>query len=287
MPETSLDLPRLATSWLIVLRAERKSAATLRAYRIGVELFCAFSEVLDKSRVIEWLATMEHVEPATARLRLAAVKQFAKWLAAEGYLDADPILMVHPPKLDQKPVPNLSDDEIARLLKACSGKDWRAKRDRAMVALLAETGLRAGELLGLDVSDVDLPGCSLMVRRGKGARGRRVRFSPSAAAAIDRYQRSVSTLSGPLWLGMSGRLTYTGLRHSLGQRATAAGVTGFHVHRLRHSAAVRWLAAGGSEGGLMAQAGWQSREMIDRYVSTAKEHLAAEEFDRLGLGLDR
>ena len=56
------------------------------------------------------------------------------------------------------------------------------------------------------------------------------------------------------------------------------------MHRLRHTAAVRWLARGGSESGLMAQSGWRSRDMIDRYVHTAREKLAAEEFDRLGLG---
>jgi integrase len=285
MERSSLDLASLATSWLIVLRAERKSAQTLRAYQTGVALFLGFSAVLDKGSVIEWLATMEDIEPATVRLRLAAVKQFTKWLASEGYLDADPILMVRPPKLDQKPVAGLSENEITRMLKTCTGKDWRSRRDKALILLMAETGLRAGEVVALDVTDVDLPGCTLVVRRGKGAKGRRVRFSPAAAAAIDRYLRAVPASGGPLWLGRRGRLAYTGLLHALNQRATQAGVTGFHPHRLRHTAAVRWLARGGSEGGLMAQAGWASREMIDRYVTSAREQLAADEFDRLDLGL--
>ena len=60
---------------------------------------------------------------------------------------------------------------------------------------------------------------------------------------------------------------------------------GFHIHRLRHTAAVRWLKTGGSEGGLMAQAGWKSRTMIDRYVKSAAEELASDEFDRLDLGI--
>ena len=72
---------------------------------------------------------------------------------------------------------------------------------------------------------------------------------------------------------------------SLKARAKRAGVNGFHVHRLRHSSAVRWLAAGGSETGLMAQSGWRSRQMIDRYIKTASEELAAKEFGRLDLGL--
>jgi integrase/recombinase XerD len=69
-------------------------------------------------------------------------------------------------------------------------------------------------------------------------------------------------------------------------RAKEARVVGFHAHRLRHTAAVRWLRAGGSEVGLMAQAGWTSNSMIGRYTKTASEQLAAEEFDRLNLGIE-
>jgi integrase len=56
-----------------------------------------------------------------------------------------------------------------------------------------------------------------------------------------------------------------------------ADIKDFHLHLLRHTAASRWLAAGGSESGLMAMAGWSTRDMIDRYTkSTAAERAAAE-----------
>ena len=71
---------------------------------------------------------------------------------------------------------------------------------------------------------------------------------------------------------------------TLKARAAIAGVIGFHIHRLRHTAAVRWMRAGGSETGLRAHAGWADYTMIARYVKTASEQLAAEEFDRLNLG---
>jgi integrase len=282
-----LDMRRLRESWLIELRAQRKSPATIRAYSIGTDLFLGAHTELTKPTVMEWLATFADAEPATVRLRLAAVKQFAKWLATEGYIDADSILMIKPPKLDQKPVPALSDDELRRLIKACAGNTWRDKRDRAMVMLLRDTGLRAGELLALEVADLDLVGCIVQVRRGKGGRSRRSKFSATTAAAIDRYLRSeLKPSSGLLWRGRDGRLTYTGLTNALRGRAVEAGVKGFHVHRLRHSAAVRWLAAGGTEGGLMSQAGWKDRTMLDRYVASAREQLAAEEFDRLNMDSD-
>ena len=77
-----------------------------------------------------------------------------------------------------------------------------------------------------------------------------------------------------------------GVVYTLGLRAQIAGIKGFHVHRLRHCMAVRWLKAGGSETGLMAQAGWRSRTMIDRYVKASSEALAAAEFDRLNMGIE-
>jgi len=63
-----------------------------------------------------------------------------------------------------------------------------------------------------------------------------------------------------------------------------AGVDGFHPHRLRHTAAHRWLAAGGSEGGLMAVAGWTRPDMLMRYTQAQASSRAAEEAKKLNLG---
>ena len=167
----------------------------------------------------------------------------------------------------------------------------RDKRDFAIAALFAETGMRAAELLDLDVSSFDLMTCSVHVKRGKGGKGRNVKFSATTAAAVDRYLRARRAAgnpdSGPLWMtGAGRRLSYRGMTDSLKKRAVSVGIQGFHVHRMRHTAAVRWLASGGSETGLMAQSGWASRKMIDRYVKSAAETLAAAEFDRLDLAVE-
>ena len=96
---------------------------------------------------------------------------------------------------------------------------------RPSVALLTESGLRAAELLALDITDIDLDGCLLLVRRGKGGKSRRVRFSSSTAATVDRYVRARRTAihrpaEGPLWISDRGkRLSYTGLVATLKARA--------------------------------------------------------------------
>ncbi|HJT95179.1 MAG TPA: tyrosine-type recombinase/integrase, partial [Mycobacterium sp.] len=273
--DSLLDLESLLDSWLIALRGERKSPSTLKAYQAGVDQFLAFCDqeqlprVLSKSGVRAFMASLADTEPATARLRLQALKLFARWLAEEEGFDPDPVLSVRAPKLDDKAVPDLSPAEVKAMLKACIGKGFRDKRDNALLLLLTETGLRGGECLALNVEDVNLKTCSLLVRRGKGAKGRNVRFSPSTAAALDRYMRARlaagNAAGGALWVSSARpqRLSYRGMSDALGARAEQAGVANFHPHRLRHTAAVRWLASGGSETGLMAQSGWASRKMID------------------------
>lgn len=157
-------------------------------------------------------------EPATARIRQQAVRRFAAWLADPevGEIDADPFPRMKPPRVDAKVVSVLSADDMKLIVKACTGKELRDRRDEAMLRLLAETGMRAGELLALNTHDVDLGQGVAVVRRGKGGKGRYVAFTPSTAA-IDRYlrlRRHHQLASTPaLWLAEAGgrdRLSYHG-----------------------------------------------------------------------------
>lgn len=289
-----LELEELLDSWLAALRGARKARTTIRGYQNALRSFLDYCDEtgrpaeLTKENVIAWLGASP-LATSTLRLRLAGIKTFARWLAEEEGFDAAPILAIKGPRQDQPVVAHLSDKEVRALIRACDGPTLLDRRDKAMVILLAETGLRASELLALDVPDVSISDLSLTVRKGKGGKGRRVRFSATAAVELDRYLRArrkagYPAASGPLWMSSHlGRLSYHGLRWAIVQRARAAGIEGFHLHRLRHTMATRWLAQGGSEAGLMSQAGWSSRAMIDRYTRAAREKLAADEFDRLDM----
>jgi integrase len=86
-------------------------------------------------------------------------------------------------------------------------------------------------------------------------------------------------------LGVRGKaFGYHGLYDALQRRAQAAGIEDFHPHVFRHTAAQRWLSAGGSEGGLMTVAGWSRRDMLDRYTRATAADRAADEARRLNLG---
>jgi integrase len=154
---------------------------------------------------------------------------------------------------------------------------------------MLETGARAGEVVSMRLQDVDLAGGRAVVVRGKGGKGRAVPFGPHTAKALDRYirLRRGHKLAGTeaLWLGERGKdFSYDALHKTLGYRAGLAGIEGFHPHKLRHTAAHRWLAAGGSEGGLMAVAGWTRPDMLLRYTRAQASDRAAAEARSLGLG---
>jgi integrase/recombinase XerD len=296
-PRPSPDLAELLPSWELHLRAERKSPATLRVYVGGARHFLAWCErigtpaQLDRATVTAYIADLldQGAEGNGAKIRQQALRRFAAWLVEEGELPADPLAGLRPPKLDEKVTPVLSGDQLKALLRACDGKALRDRRDEALVRLLVETGLRAGEALALTVEDVDAGAGVVVIRRGKGGRGRLAPFGPQTARALDRYLRLRRghrlAATAPLWLGDNGKgLSYNGLYRALGRRAELAGIKGFHPHVLRHTFAHRWKAARGSEEGLMAVAGWRSRTMLARYGASVAAERAADEARGLGLG---
>jgi integrase/recombinase XerD len=247
---------------------------------------------LDRSSVAGFTASILDAgsAAATARVRQLAVRRFSSWLFDEGEIDRDELLGVKSPKLDQKVVEPLTDVQIKALLAACSGLDpFRDRRDEALIRLMVETGCRAGEVAAMGLSDLNLQAGVAIVRRGKGGKGRSVPFGPQTVRALDRYVRARRThrlaKSDSLWLGDRGKqFTYDALHKSLTMRASMAGIDGFHPHKLRHTAAHRWLAAGGSEGGLMAIAGWTRPDMLLRYTQAQASNRAADEARRLNLG---
>jgi integrase/recombinase XerD len=291
------DLRALLNSFLLHLRAERKSPQTVKTYGDGVRAFLTWCEAegvppaLDAPTADKWVASLldAGAEAATARSRQLALRRFSTWMAAEGEIDTDQLARLHPPRLDVKAIHPLTDDQLVALLAACKGPDLRDKRDEAIIRLMTETGARAGEILALAVTDVDLAAGTALIRSGKGGKARRVPFGPRTGAAIDRYLRARRrhrlAATPVLWLGQGGKeFGYHALRDTLRYRAERAGIGGLHPHLLRHTAAHRWLAAGGSEGGLMAVAGWTRPDMLLRYTKARAEQRAADEARRLNLG---
>jgi integrase/recombinase XerD len=126
------ELSALLDSFLLHLRAERKSPQTVKAYGDGVRGFLRWCEKTSPARedlltpvvVNAWVADLLDggAEASTARSRQLAVRRFSAWLAAEGETGPDRLIRLAPPRLDIKAVEPLSDAQLRALLAACKAR---------------------------------------------------------------------------------------------------------------------------------------------------------------------
>jgi site-specific recombinase XerD len=305
---TDLSAPAaraLMGEWQLALTAERKSPNTIALYLDAVGRYLTWTETQDlppmrRTTLQTWITDMLAAgrSPSTARIRQQAVRRYAAWLLAVGHLDAAPFQGMISPKLDQPVVDPLTVAQVRALLQTCEplvaddparARPLRHVRDEAIIRLMAETGIRLSEVIALTAGHLDLDAGLVTIERGKGGRGRVIPVGPATAAAIRSYlavrDQQRHAAREELWLGERGYgLATNALYRSLRRRAERAGIAGFRPHRLRHTAAHRWLAAGGSESGLMAMAGWTRVEMLIRYTRAGACERAADEARRLDLG---
>jgi site-specific recombinase XerC len=108
--------------------------------------------------------------------------------------------MMKPPTVPEQPVPVLPTDALQRLLKACAGKDFEARRDTAIVMVLIDAEPRLAEVAGARLQDVDFEYGVLRVI-GKGGRERSLPFGDNTARALDRYLRKRAQPPHAAWNG--------------------------------------------------------------------------------------
>jgi site-specific recombinase XerD len=287
----------LADDWSRSLRAANKSPRTLETYMEGVTGLNAFLRDTGMPQAIEAIKR-EHIEafvedllerwtPATASNRYRSLQQFFKWAVAQGEITESPMKNMSPPKLPERRPPVLTLEDFDALLATCTGNGFTERRDTALLWMLRDTGARAAEIMGLRVGDLDRDRRTIRLI-GKGNRERIVRYWPQTSEAIDRYLRArrqhEHQALDALWIGERGALSTSGLRQLLERLGRRAGVENVHAHRFRHMSADQWLSKGGSEDGLMAQHGWRSRAMVQRYAAANREDRAQKEHERLAPG---
>jgi site-specific recombinase XerD len=287
------DILDYLRSFSVSLRATNRAPRTVQTYVLAVEQFASFLTEhdfptrladIERRHVAEHLAWLvDNRAAATAAQRYASLRQFFKWAVEEGELDASPMDGLRKPKVPDKPVPILGDEQLRDLLDACSGSSFEDRRDTAIIRLFIDTGARLSEIADLKLDAVDLDRQQI-VTVTKGQHLSVKYFGAKAAQALDRYERArrrhrYAALDW-LWLARKGRLSPSGVSQAIKKRAKLAGIGHVHPHQFRHTFAHRWLAEGGNEGDLVRLMGWKDRQMLSRYGSSAAQGRAEDAYRR-------
>jgi len=257
-------------NFLEMLSAERGAAEnTLAGYRRDLEDFSGFlgkkklaaAESGDISAYMSDLTRRGFAESSQAR-RLSAVKQFYKFLYAEGSREDDPTRTLSAPKKRGSLPKVITMEDVDRLIAAAQRETerpqkspasrLRAQRLYTLIEVLYATGLRVSELVALPVSAA-LRDARLIEIRGKGGKERLVPLSPAAQAAMKDYvglRKAEGAFEKSPWLfpshGDSGHLTRQHFARELKDLAVLAGLDATKVspHVLRHAFASHLLQNG-------------------------------------------
>ena len=214
---------------------------------------------------------------------LAGLRAFYRWRLKEGEGEYNPAAQVAGPKTAARQALFLTEREVEMLLgPEAAGRAGAplARRDQALLELAYSAGLRVGELVGLDLGDLDLARGVALVRQGKGAKDRLAPLGQPAAEAVTAYLEVRELLAGPesgraLFLGRRGRrLGDREVRRVLAARLALAGLDGaFSPHSLRHSFATHMLSAGADLKAIGEMLGHSSLAATQRYTHLDLERL--------------
>ncbi len=252
------------------LPTERSASRhTILAYRDALKLFLRHAgahlrrapELLDHSALdvsvvrsfLEYLERGRRCGPRTRNQRLAALKAFARYVcsvAPEHLERCRRIRELLPARTEHVEVRYLDDEEISKVVKASDTS--RSLRDRALLLLLYNTGLRVQELVDLNVGDVHLDPVPYAVILGKGRKQRTCPLWPRTVEAIDAWlnERAKPNPTEPLFLNArGGRLSRSGVADILRRLVARADFVPRHAkrispHVLRHTTAMHLLQAG-------------------------------------------
>jgi site-specific recombinase XerD len=289
---TAGDLAFHARGFELSLASANKRPNTIKSYLEAVEQLEVFLGAQGMPRDVQNIRR-EHVEsfqrdqlarlkPASAANRYRSLQQFFKWLVIEGQIKVSPMANMEPPKVPLDPPPVLAADQLNALIKACAGSGFDERRDKAIILVLLDTGVRLSELSEMKLADVKEGRSPHPWTIGvDGKTGKRpVALAKGATMALHWYlqvrARHPRADDPWLWLGLKGHLTSNGVAQMLRRRGAEAGIDHLNPHRFRHTFAHAYLAGGGQEGDLMRLAGWSSRTMLQRYGASAATERAIE-----------
>jgi len=287
------NIEQLTNGYLLNCRAEGKSPKTISIYKMVLRNLCWYfrqnsfpvqPEKISAIHIRQFLwylasetdrwgtsnpRTKQPASQATVLDYYRTLKTFFGWLEREQLMQNNPFVNLKTPKMHRKVIQALTATEVERMLDMCSGKTALDVRNKAILSMLLDTGLRVAELSSLTLDDVDMHTGSIIVRHGKGGKQRVVHIGSKAQKAlwkyITLYRRSESK---SLFINRASEpLDVAGVKiliKRLGERAKVS----VSPHKLRHTFAISYLRAGGDVFSLQYLLGHSTLQMTQRYLQS-------------------
>lgn len=284
-PDTKTTFHQACEEFRLRCDSRNLSEGTLDWYRQilgGLERFLAQRYEITR---------MEEVTPGTIRAHLAQLKArelssetvhrtygglrcFFKFLLREGLIRSNPMELVERPKRERHLIQPLQPEHVRALLEQANPKTFLGLRNKVLMLLMLDSGLRLSEALHLKLRDVDMAGGSVLVM-GKGRKERRVPFAKFTRLALDAFlaaRRRIVVSSELLFISRDGReLTSRHVQIMIKRYGERAGIQGVRVspHTLRHTCATQYIINGGDPFSLQQILGHSTLEMVRNYVNLA------------------
>jgi len=277
--------------FLIASKVDGLAGSTLKFYRYQLGRFVDFCIVqcvteaqdITPSLVrLFFLKLQESNNPFSVLTYHKAIKRFFNWLMTDGVLTTSPMVNIKAPRCPQYVVKPFSADEIHRLLVVCSGQRLLDYRNKALVLMFLDTGLRLNEMSGIQLADINFDREIIRVT-GKGAKERMVRIGRETQKALLRYILNRKDGLPCLWVSEEKHpLTREGVRVAIRELCRRAEITREKrgPHTFRHTFAIRSFAAGAREFEIQVLLGHSTLMMTRRYMSTFNSEQAVKAHEK-------
>lgn len=285
---TRTTLAEARASFRARCRAKDLAAGTLDWYArhlVGLARFLEARGVREVGAVLpghlrDYLAHRREGDWAsgTAFRAWGAMKCFFGFLFRDGLLAANPMTLVERPRRERRIIEPLTMAQVRDLLAQPDTATAKGLRDRAMMFLMLDSGLRLSEVLRLEARRVYLAEARVTVF-GKGRKERSVPIGSATRAAMEAYSAAYPAAAGYFFVGRGGRplqsrAVQTAMRR-YGQRAGIAGVR-VSPHTLRHTSALQFIRNGGDPFSLQSILGHSTLDMVRIYVNLARGDVAEQ-----------
>lgn len=273
-------------AFLFDRKAQNMSKGTLSFYVCKLGLFSGYCDSQQVKRITQitpnlirqYLLYLEQTghNPGGIHACFRTVKTFLLWWEREVEPDGwkNPIRKVKAPKMGIEPLDPVNIEDVSAILDTCSHSTLLGLRDKAIFFVLLDSGIRASELLALNLEDLKLSTGEILIRQGKGRKPRSVYIGSKSRKSIRSYLRKRLDKSPALFItNQYDRLTYWGLKSIVNSRSRLAKIKPPSIHSFRRWFALNCLRSGINIYTLQVLMGHSDLQVLRRYLKQTNEDI--------------